>query len=139
MSSPGGPESGGICCERAVSSIDSVEGFDESIAIVSSRAGLALAVIGALRFSLAMSAIFGTVAATVQGRGVTTAGSGIEPVIAPSGGTLIALSASAGDSRRVRHGDRADAHDRRRDYRARADRGTSRRIIASTRQFREIW
>jgi biotin carboxyl carrier protein len=97
MSSPSQPESSGLFRERAVSSIDSVERFDEAIAIVSSRAVLALAVIGGLLFLFMLWALFGTVPVGLQGRGVILAGSGIQPVVAPSGGTLIALPGSVGD------------------------------------------
>jgi HlyD family secretion protein len=97
MTSPNRPEGSSLFREKAVSSIDSVERFDEAIAIVSSRSVLALAVIGGLLFLFMLWAIFGAVPVGLQGQGVIVAGSGIQPVIAASGGTLIALPERVGD------------------------------------------
>jgi hypothetical protein len=85
------PEGGGLFREKAVAAIDSVERFDEAIAIVSSRGVLALSTIGALLFFFMIWAIFGRVPVGLQGRGVIVAGSGAQPVVAPAEGTLIAL------------------------------------------------
>jgi hypothetical protein len=97
MSLPSQPESRGLFREKAVSAIDSVERFDEAIAIVSSRSILALATIGALLFFVMAWAIFGRVSVGLQGRGIIVSGSGIQPVIATTGGTLIALPGRVGD------------------------------------------
>ena len=97
MSSPKHPAGSGLFRERAVSSIDSVERFDEAITIVSSRSVLALATICALLFCVMIWAIFGTVSVGVQGRGVIVSGSGVQLVIAASAGTLIALPQRVGD------------------------------------------
>jgi hypothetical protein len=92
------PEGGGLFREKAVASIDSVERFDEAIAIVSSRSVLALSTIGALLFFFMLWAVFGRVPVGLQGRGVIVAGSGAQPVIAPAEGTLIALPRQVGDA-----------------------------------------
>ena len=95
MSAPNSPGSG-LFREEAVSSIDSVERFDEAIALVSSRLALALAAIGAILCLLLLWAVFGRVPVGLQGRGVIVAGSGVQPVVAPFEGTLIALPANVG-------------------------------------------
>ena len=83
--------------EKAVSAIDSVERFDEAIEIVSARSVLALAAIGFLILLISLWAIFGRVPVGLQGRGVLVAGSGIQPVVSETQGTLIALPGRAGD------------------------------------------
>ena len=50
VSTPNQSERGGLFREKAVAAIDSVERFDEAIAVVSSRSVLALAIIGGLLF-----------------------------------------------------------------------------------------
>jgi hypothetical protein len=97
MSSPNRSERGGLFREKAVSSIDSVERFDEAIAIVSARGIVALALIGGLLCLLMGWAIFGRVPMGLQGRGVIVAGNGIAPVVAAAEGTLIALPGRVGD------------------------------------------
>ena len=97
MSSPNQPAGSGLFREKAVSSIDSVERFDEAITIVSSRSVLALATICALLICVMIWAMFGTVPVGIQGRGVIVSGSGVALVTAPSGGTLIALPQRVGD------------------------------------------
>jgi HlyD family secretion protein len=87
----------GLFREKAVSSIDSVERFDEAIAIVSSRSVLALAGIGVLLFFTMIWAIFGRIPVGIQGRGVVLAGSGVQPVVSSAEGTLIALPGQVGD------------------------------------------
>ncbi len=87
----------GLFREEAISSIDSVERFDEAIAIVSSRGVLALATIGGLLFLLMIWAIFGRIPVGLQGRGVIVAGSGVQPIVATADGTLIALPSRVGD------------------------------------------
>lgn len=91
------PEGGGLFRERAVSAIDSVERFDEAIAIVSSRSVFALGAIGVLLFFVVIWAVFGRVSLGLQGRGVVIAGSGVQPVVATTDGTLIALPGQVGD------------------------------------------
>lgn len=93
-----GSPASGLFREKAVSSIDSVERFDEAIVIVSSRSALALAMVGALLAGAALWAIFGRVPVGLQGRGVIVTGSGVQPVIASEAGTLIDLPADVGDS-----------------------------------------
>lgn len=97
MSGPNEPDGSGLFRERAVSAIDSVERFDEAIAVVSSRAVAALAIIGVFLVVLMAWAVFGRVPVGLEGRGVIVAGSGVEPVVAASGGTLIELPARVGD------------------------------------------
>ena len=97
MNSSKGRAGGGLFREKAIAAIDSVERFDEAITIVSSRSILALAAIGGLLLLLATWAVFGKVPVGIQGRGVIVSGSGVAPVIAPSGGTLIALPRRVGD------------------------------------------
>jgi len=82
---------------KAVSSIDSVERFDEAIVIVSSRSVLALTAIGVLLAGVLIWAIFGRIPAGVEGRGVIVGGSGAQPVIATEAGTSIDLPAQIGD------------------------------------------
>lgn len=91
------PSGGGLFREAAVSSIDSVERFDEAIVVVSSRSALGLAAIGCLLFFVMIWAIFGNVPIGLQGRGVIIAGSGVEPVVASADGTLISLPGQVGD------------------------------------------
>lgn len=95
--SEGSPASG-LFREKAVSSIDSVERFDEAIVIVPSRNTVALAIIGALLAGAMIWAIFGRVPVGLQGHGVIVTGSGVQPVIATEAGTLIDLPAGIGDS-----------------------------------------
>ena len=83
--------------EKAISSLDSVERFDEAITIVSSGSIIALTAIGALLLLLMVWAIFGRIPVGLQGRGVIVAGSGAEPVVAPAAGILIALPGRVGD------------------------------------------
>ncbi len=97
MSSKEEPGSGGLFREKAVSAIDSVERFDEAIAIVSSRSVLALAGIGVLLFFMIIWAVFGRIPVGIQGRGVVVAGSGVQPVVSSAEGTLIALPGQVGD------------------------------------------
>lgn len=87
----------GLFREKAVSSIDSVERFDEAIEIVSSRSMFALASIGVLLVLIAIWALFGRVPVGLEGRGVIVAGSGIQPVVSGADGTLIALPERVGD------------------------------------------
>jgi hypothetical protein len=89
---------GGLFREEAISAIDSVEKFDEAIAVVSSHSVLALAIIGGLLFLLIGWSIFGRIPVGLQGRGVIVAGSGIAPVVAASEGTIIELPAHVGDT-----------------------------------------
>jgi hypothetical protein len=98
MTAPNHPENGGLFRERAVSGIDSVERFDEAIGIVSSRSILALSAIGVLLAFVMLWAIFGRIPVGLQGRGVVIAGSGVQPVVATSEGTLIALPGQVGDT-----------------------------------------
>ncbi len=84
--------------EKAVSSIDSVERFDEAIEIVSARSVYALIAIGVLLVFIALWAVFGRVPVGLQGHGVIVAGSGIQPVVSGVEGTLIALPGRVGDS-----------------------------------------
>src|SRR5579862_2249415 len=86
----------GLFSEEAISAIDSVERFDEGIAIISSRSVLALGAIGLLLFLVLVWAIFGRVPVGLQGRGAMVAGSGVAPVVASSDGTLIALPGDVG-------------------------------------------
>lgn len=83
--------------EKAVSSIDSVERFDEAIEIVSARSIFALGAIGVLLLLVSIWALFGRVPVGLQGRGVIVAGSGIQPVVSNAEGTLIALPGRVGD------------------------------------------
>ena len=87
----------GLFRQKAVSSIDSVERFDEAIVIVSSRSAFALTMIGVLLACMLVWAIFGRVAVGLEGRGVIVGGSGVQPVIATEAGTLIDLPAQIGD------------------------------------------
>jgi HlyD family secretion protein len=89
--------SSGLFRQKAVSSIDSVERFDEAIVIVSSRSAFALTMIGVLLAALLVWAIFGRVSVGLEGRGVVVSGSGVQPVIATEPGTLIDLPAQVGD------------------------------------------
>lgn len=97
MSSSNEAGGSGLFREKAVSSIDSVERFDEAIEVVSARSVLALATVGALLFFVMIWAIFGRVPVGLQGRGVVIAGSGVQPVVASAEGTLIALPGEVGD------------------------------------------
>jgi hypothetical protein len=97
MSTPHHPERSNLFREEAVSAIDSVERFDEAIAVVSSRSVLALAIIGGLLFSTMIWAIFGRIPVGLEGQGVVVAGSGIAPVVANAEGTLIELPGRIGD------------------------------------------
>jgi HlyD family secretion protein len=90
-------ESSGIFRQRAVAAIDSVERFDEAIAIVSSRSVLALGAIGVLLLLALAWTVFGRVPVGLQGRGVVVAGSGVQPVVATSDGALISLPGRVGD------------------------------------------
>ncbi len=96
MNTPERPGGSGLFRERAIESIDSVERFDEAIDVVSSHSVFALAAIGALLFCALVWAIFGRVPVGLQGRGVIVAGSGVQPVVAPAEGTLIALPGQVG-------------------------------------------
>jgi hypothetical protein len=87
----------GLFREKAVSSIDSVERFDEAIVIVSSRSALALAMICALLVGVMIWAVFGRVPVGLQGRGVIVTGSGVQPVIAGEAGTVVDLPAEVGE------------------------------------------
>ena len=84
--------------EKAVSSIDSVERFDEAIEIVSARSIFALGAIGVLLAFISIWAIFGRVPVGLQGRGIIVAGSGIQPVVSSAEGTLISLPGGIGDT-----------------------------------------
>jgi multidrug resistance efflux pump len=95
---PQGPPSSGLFREKAVTSIDSVERFDEAIVVVSSRSALALAMIGALVIGVVIWAIFGHVPVGLEGRGVIVTGSGVQPVIAGEAGTVIDLPVQPGDA-----------------------------------------
>jgi len=97
MSASGQPPDSGLFRERAVSSVDSVERFDEAIEVVSSRSVFALGTIGGFLLLVMIWAIFGRVPVGLQGRGVVVAGSGIQPVAATADGTLIALPGQVGD------------------------------------------
>src|SRR5271165_2434798 len=97
MSSSNQAGGSGLFREKAVSSIDSVERFDEAIEVVSARSVIALATVGALLFFAMIWAIFGRVPVGLQGRGVVIAGSGVQPVVASAEGTLIALPGEVGD------------------------------------------
>jgi len=97
MSSLNQPKGGGLFREKAISAIDSVERFDEAIAVVSSRSILALAAIGGLLCLVLVWAIFGRLPVGLDGRGVIVAGSGVQQVVAAAEGTLIALPGSVGD------------------------------------------
>jgi hypothetical protein len=97
MSEPKRPESSELFRERAVAAIDSVERFDEAIAIVSSRSVFAFGAIGVLLLFVMLWTVFGTVPVGLQGRGVILAGSGEQPVVAAAEGTLIALPRQVGD------------------------------------------
>ncbi|MBV8067226.1 MAG: HlyD family efflux transporter periplasmic adaptor subunit, partial [Candidatus Eremiobacteraeota bacterium] len=97
MTAPNQSEGGGLFRERAVSAIDSVEHFDEAIAIVSSRSIFALSAIGVLLIFVMLWAIAGRIPIGLQGRGVVIAGSGVQPVVASAEGTLIALPGQVGD------------------------------------------
>lgn len=83
--------------EKAVSSIDSVERFDEAIEIVSARSVFALAAIGTVLLLVLLWAVFGRVPVGLAGRGIVVAGSGIQPVVASAEGTLIGLPGRVGD------------------------------------------
>jgi HlyD family secretion protein len=83
--------------EKAVSSIDAIERFDEAIEIVSPRSIFAFGAIGVLLVMVALWAVFGHVPVGLQGRGVIVAGSGIQPVVSGTEGTLIALPGRVGD------------------------------------------
>jgi hypothetical protein len=98
MSSPEHSGHSGLFREEAVSAIDSVEKFDEAIAVVSSHSVLALAVVGGMLALLMVWAIFGRIPVGLQGRGVIVSGSGVAPVVAPAEGTLIELPAHVGDA-----------------------------------------
>jgi hypothetical protein len=89
---------GGLFREEAISAIDSVEKFDEAIAVVSSHSILALAIIGGLLLLLIGWSVFGRIPVGLQGRGVIVAGSGIAPVVAAAEGTIIELPAHVGDT-----------------------------------------
>ncbi len=97
MSTPHHSERNSLFREEAVEAIDSVERFDEAIAVVSSRSVLALAIIGGLLFLGVLWAIFGHIPVGLEGRGVIVAGSGIAPVVASAEGTLIELPGHVGD------------------------------------------
>jgi hypothetical protein len=97
MTTPNHPDSG-LFREEAISALDSVERFDEAITIVSSRSILALATIGTLLIVLVLWAVFGRIPVGLQGRGVIVSGSGAQPVVAATGGTLIALPGHVGDT-----------------------------------------
>lgn len=97
------PDQSGLFREKAVSSIDSVERFDEAISIVSSRSVFALATIGILLLAVLAWAFLGSVPVGLQGRGIIVTGSGVQPVVATAAGTLIALPGQVGDE--VRPGD----------------------------------
>ena len=98
MSSSNQGERGGLFREEAISAIDSVEKFDEAIAVVSSHSILALAIIGGLLLLLIGWSVFGRIPVGLQGRGVIVAGSGIAPVVAAAEGTIIELPAHVGDT-----------------------------------------
>lgn len=87
----------GLFRAQAISAIDSVERFDEAITIVSSRSIAALVGIGALLLLALLWAMFGRVPVGLQGRGALIAGSGMQPVVASSDGTLISLPGAVGD------------------------------------------
>jgi HlyD family secretion protein len=87
----------GLFREKAVASIDSVERFDEAIEIVSARSAFALGAIAVLLVLIALWAVFGRVPVGLQGRGIVVAGSGIQPVISGTDGTLIGLPDRVGD------------------------------------------
>ena len=97
MSSSHEPEASALFRKEAISSIDSVERFDEAITVVSSRSVLALLTVGSLLFFALVWAIFGRVPVGLQGRGVIIAGSGVQPVVAGADGTLVSLPAEVGD------------------------------------------
>jgi len=97
MSASGSPQGSGLFREKAVSSVDSVERFDDAIEIVSSRSVLVLGAIGVLLFFVAIWAIFGRIPIGLQGRGVILAGSGIQTVVATADGTVIELPGEVGD------------------------------------------
>jgi hypothetical protein len=97
MSAPNHSDHSSLFREKAVSAIDSVERFDEAIAVVSARGVLALAIVGGLIFLVLGWAIFGRIPVGLQGRGVIVAGSGVAPVVASAEGTLIALPGHVGD------------------------------------------
>jgi hypothetical protein len=97
VSTPNQTEESGLFRERAVSSIDSVERFDEAIVVVSSGSIIALATIGGLLFLAMIWSIFGRVPIGLEGRGVIVAGSGVAPVVAPADGNLIDLPGHVGD------------------------------------------
>jgi hypothetical protein len=92
-----GPTGSELFREKAVSAIDSVERFDEAIAIVSARAQIAMAAIAALMILAVAWAVWGRVPVGLQGRGVIVTGSGTAPVIARLDGTLISEPGQVGD------------------------------------------
>jgi hypothetical protein len=98
MSSSNQAGGSGLFREKAVSSIDSVERFDEAIEIVSARSVFAFATVGVLIFFAMIWAVFGRVPVGIQGRGVIIAGSGVQPVVASADGTLIDLPGQVGDA-----------------------------------------
>jgi len=97
MTAPDRHEENGLFRQRAVAAIDSVERFDEAIAIVSSRSVVAFGAIGLLLVLVVGWAVFGRVPVGLQGRGVILAGSGVQTVVAAAEGTLIALPRQVGD------------------------------------------
>lgn len=98
MSSSNHSDHGSLFREEAISAIDSVEKFDEAIAVVSSHSVLALAIIGGLLFLLVGWSIFGRIPVGLQGRGVIVAGSGVAPVVAAAEGTIVDLPGHVGDT-----------------------------------------
>jgi len=69
------------------------ERYEDVFVVVSARAWLALAVIGALLLAVLIWSIFASIPVTVGGSGELVAGSGIQTIVAPSDGIVSAIEA----------------------------------------------
>jgi hypothetical protein len=69
------------------------ERYEDVFVVVSARAWLALATVGALLLLALIWSIFASIPVTVEGSGVLVAGSGIQTIVAPTDGVVTAIEA----------------------------------------------
>jgi len=86
--------------QEAIQHAAAGERYEDVFVVVSARAWLALAAVGALLLATLLWSIFASIPVTVDGSGELVAGGGVQTIVAPSDGVVTAVGAvGAGVSR----------------------------------------
>jgi multidrug efflux pump subunit AcrA (membrane-fusion protein) len=79
--------------QEAIQHAAAGERYEDVFVVVSARAWLALAAVGALLVATLLWSIFASIPVTVDGSGELVAGSGVQTIVAPSDGVVTAVGA----------------------------------------------